>query len=311
MPSWQRAALSAGGTLGAANGTACGQASTGYCRQEPDISADASPYTGYVVFYNGSWTVIGGTSGAAPLVAGYVALINQCRAAQGTANVGLLNPALYALQTAGAAAFNDISVGNNDYLGGQGGRYAATAGFDMASGLGTPHLHAANGSGLLDQLCGGGAASPAVATTAPAPPVTTTTATPAPAPLPPAPTSGPSPATPPAPTATTATATLTLAAVQRAYAISLGRVSGVTGVTVRMSVDAARTLDGRRRSVVIGSRLVRLPAGVHHLSVSLTASGRRLLRASGGHLAATIRVRVTGAVRTVSALRRLRLRVPR
>ena len=32
-----------------------------YCRQVPDVSADADPYTGYAIYWNGSWWSIGGT----------------------------------------------------------------------------------------------------------------------------------------------------------------------------------------------------------------------------------------------------------
>src|SRR5262249_23584919 len=53
----------------------CGT-SSGYCREVPDVTADADPSTGYVIYWNGNntagirqptkWQVVGGTSGAAP-----------------------------------------------------------------------------------------------------------------------------------------------------------------------------------------------------------------------------------------------------
>ena len=45
---------------------------------------------------------------------------------------------LYSTAAAGGSAFNDITSGNNDYTGKNGGLYPATAHYDMASGLGSP-----------------------------------------------------------------------------------------------------------------------------------------------------------------------------
>jgi subtilase family serine protease len=119
-------------------GTPCA-ASTGYCREVPDVSADADPYTGYLMYYEGAWTGIGGTSAASPVWAATVALANASPACSGT-TVGFANPALY--RAAGtpqyASYFHDITAGNNDFTGTNGGKYAAGLGYDMASGLGTP-----------------------------------------------------------------------------------------------------------------------------------------------------------------------------
>ena len=43
----------------------------------PDVSADADPDSGYVVYNDGFWQSIGGTSGAAPLWAAAAALIDS------------------------------------------------------------------------------------------------------------------------------------------------------------------------------------------------------------------------------------------
>jgi subtilase family serine protease len=125
-------------------------------RETPDVSADADPNTGYLIYWNGSgsvqgpvgWQGIGGTSAAAPVWASAIALINASRACAG-ALVGFANPALYraAAQNYGQD-FNDITSGNNDFTATNGGRYAAGPGFDMASGLGTP-----NAAALIDTLC--------------------------------------------------------------------------------------------------------------------------------------------------------------
>jgi len=52
---------------------------------------------------------VGGTSAAAPVFAGLVALLNDARLAAGTFSLGFLNPLLYALKGDG---FHDIVAGN-------------------------------------------------------------------------------------------------------------------------------------------------------------------------------------------------------
>jgi subtilase family serine protease len=125
-------------------------------RESPDVSADADPNTGYLIYWNGSgraqgpagWQGIGGTSAAAPVWASAIALVNASRACAG-AMVGFANPALYrAAAGAYAQGFNDVARGNNDFTGTNGGRYTAGPGYDMASGLGTP-----NAAALEASLC--------------------------------------------------------------------------------------------------------------------------------------------------------------
>ncbi len=104
------------------------------CREVPDISANAG--VGMVADVAGSWTAYGGTSLAAPLLAGLVADKNDgC-----TTTTGLWTPALYALAAEGVygSALNDITSGNNDMTGSNGGAYAAAVGYDAATGLGSP-----------------------------------------------------------------------------------------------------------------------------------------------------------------------------
>ena len=61
-------------------------------REVPDVSADADPETGYVIFWNHQWGVIGGTSAAAPLWAALMALTDaKCSSSP----VGWANPAIY------------------------------------------------------------------------------------------------------------------------------------------------------------------------------------------------------------------------
>ncbi len=104
------------------------------CREVPDISANSG--VGMVVYDSGAWGGAIGTSLAAPFVAGLVADRNDgCTAASGQ-----WNSALYGLAGQGAygTAFNDITTGNNDMTGGNGGLFAAGTGYDLATGIGTP-----------------------------------------------------------------------------------------------------------------------------------------------------------------------------
>lgn len=95
-------------------------------RGVPDVAANADPNTGYRVRVDGQEFVVGGTSAAAPLWAGLVALLNQ-RLANA---VGLLNPMLYGAHGRGAVC-RDITSGNN-------GAYHAQAGWDPCTGWGSP-----------------------------------------------------------------------------------------------------------------------------------------------------------------------------
>jgi subtilase family serine protease len=146
MPSYQSSAVAGLGVAKPLSGpTPCGYA---ICREVPDVSADGDPGTGYVVYVNGSWNVIGGTSAAAPVWAALTALANALPACRGL-TIGFANPSLYELAGADYAGyFRDITTGtgsgpaNNDALGTNGGFYPVTAGYDMATGLGVPNAAA-------------------------------------------------------------------------------------------------------------------------------------------------------------------------
>ncbi len=114
-------------------------------RSVPDVALDSDPQTGYAVYTGGKWAVFGGTSAAAPLWAGFNALVNQGRAAAGKAPVGFLNPLLYAIggSAAYSADFHDITSGTNLF-------YPAGTGYDNASGLGS-----FRGDALLSTLVSG------------------------------------------------------------------------------------------------------------------------------------------------------------
>jgi kumamolisin len=101
----------------------------------PDVSADADPQTGYAITCTVSAAqctgsdVVGGTSGAAPLWAGGAALMSEYLAKQNK-QLGNVNAALYTAEKT-ANAFHDVTSGNNLY-------YQAAAGYDLATGLGSP-----------------------------------------------------------------------------------------------------------------------------------------------------------------------------
>ena len=80
-------------------------------RNVPDVSLNADPKTGYSIFYDGQWTIYGGTSCAAPLWAAFTACVNQEREASQTAALGFANPILYAIGTGSSYAhdFHDIT----------------------------------------------------------------------------------------------------------------------------------------------------------------------------------------------------------
>lgn len=100
-------------------------------RNVPDVTLNADPATGYMVFdsIDGGWLVFGGTSAAAPLWAGFWSMVSQ---GAGIA-AGFANPVLYTLAgnpASYAADFNDVTSGTNLF-------YSAVVGYDDASGLGS------------------------------------------------------------------------------------------------------------------------------------------------------------------------------
>ena len=148
MPSYQTSAHGIGVVNAGSSGKPCGAAAGTYCREVPDVSALAGPFP-YLNYVSGSWGSWGGTSLAAPLWASLIALSDASNTCSGE-NIGFANPLLYDVAATDPAAFNDVTVGNNDLTGKNGGVYRALVGYDMATGLGTP-----NASVLPDALCAG------------------------------------------------------------------------------------------------------------------------------------------------------------
>jgi len=113
---------------------------TGTARMVPDVACPADPYTGAVLFYNGSQTLVGGTSWSSPTWAGYCALINQARANAALSSLGLLGPYIYPVLNSPNynSNFRDITSGGNDLGVQSDGNYVAGTGYDPVTGIGVP-----------------------------------------------------------------------------------------------------------------------------------------------------------------------------
>lgn len=113
-------------------------------RNIPDVAMVADVEI-FLIQNNGQPIEVGGTSAAAPLWAGFLALANQDAAANVGGRVGFVNPAIYALGagTSYGGGMHDIVTGSNN-------GFSAAPGFDLTTGWGTP-----SGQGLINQLAGG------------------------------------------------------------------------------------------------------------------------------------------------------------
>ena len=105
-------------------------------RNVPDVALTAE---NVYVRANGLNYNVGGTSCAAPLWAGFSALINQQALASGHPPVGFVTPAIYALGGSQnyPACFHDITTGDNTSSSSP-ARFYAVAGYDLCTGWGTP-----------------------------------------------------------------------------------------------------------------------------------------------------------------------------
>jgi pro-kumamolisin-like protein len=108
-------------------------------RAVPDVSAHASIFPGWPVVLAGHWELDGGTSTAAPLLAGAFATLSARQRALGQPPLGPFNGLLYQLQETNSSALYDITAGDNSYDPKVPG-YSATPGYDLASGLGVPNF---------------------------------------------------------------------------------------------------------------------------------------------------------------------------
>lgn len=124
IPSWQQIA----GVINSSN-----RGST-TLRNGPDVSANAN-FTFYTCADQTTCLAneYGGTSFAAPMWAGYLALVNQQLAANSQGPAGFINPTIYQ-QNVGASYgtnFHDITSGTS-------GSFSAVTGYDLVTGWGSP-----------------------------------------------------------------------------------------------------------------------------------------------------------------------------
>ena len=122
--------------------TAAGGSST--MRNIPDVALTADVQM-FLICNNGKAMEVGGTSAAAPLWAGFVALANQQAAVNKKPPVGFLNPAIYRIGGKSGQAsddLHDITTGNN-------AGFNALPGYDLATGWGSP-----SGQPLINDLSG-------------------------------------------------------------------------------------------------------------------------------------------------------------
>lgn len=104
---------------------------------KPDVAADGDPATGVVVYTNGTWAVIGGTSLSAPLWAGFVADVNQMRAGNGLKPLGFLNPFLYEVVYGVNGSSPLYSQDFHDIISGYNNPWSSGPGWDPTTGLGS------------------------------------------------------------------------------------------------------------------------------------------------------------------------------
>lgn len=142
---WNESALSGGSGLWASGGGISsvypqpawqaqveGAAAANGMRGVPDVALAAGDHDGSVIFENGSFIIVSGTSVAAPAFAGVMALLVQ---QQGKWQ-GSVNPALYAMSLAAPSAFHRTLSGNNS-VPGVPGFTASGAAYNLATGLGS------------------------------------------------------------------------------------------------------------------------------------------------------------------------------
>lgn len=99
-----------------------GESISGSMRGSPDVAACADPNTPYQIYCNAQWMQVGGTSAAAPLLAG---LLGALKVQAGNLPSDP-HPLFY-----GPGACRDITSGSN-------GSYSAGVGYDLVTGNGVP-----------------------------------------------------------------------------------------------------------------------------------------------------------------------------
>jgi subtilase family serine protease len=137
-PTWQT-----GAGVPAADPGASGQ----HHRYVPDVSLTAASHDGYLVVQNGGLYIVGGTSASSHSFAGLAAILAQYTGGRN----GNLNTRFYSLAAQTPAAFHDVTTGTNavpcpdgspNCASGVTTGFAAGAGYDLATGLGSVDAYA-------------------------------------------------------------------------------------------------------------------------------------------------------------------------
>jgi subtilase family serine protease len=117
-------------------------------RNLPDVALTAANI--FIIADTNQQETVGGTSCAAPLWAGFTALVNQQAAIGGKPSVGFINPAIYAIGKGANynADFHDVTTGDNTWSGSP-TLFYATNGYDLCTGWGSPA-----GQNLITALVG-------------------------------------------------------------------------------------------------------------------------------------------------------------
>jgi len=161
---WNESAADGGGALWATGGGASevypqpawqqgvsGTGAAGGMRAVPDVSLTAASHDGYMIYENGSYWIVSGTSAASPAFAALMALVVQKQSGAGQGNA---NPTLYGLFNTAGNPFHATPAGNNSVPGVQGFQ-AGGADYNLATGLGS-----VDASLLVNGWTSGDAATP-------------------------------------------------------------------------------------------------------------------------------------------------------
>ncbi|HEX3551433.1 MAG TPA: S53 family peptidase [Candidatus Elarobacter sp.] len=112
----------------------------------PDIAMDGDLQTGMIMYMQGSWTVIGGTSLSSPLMAGVWTRMRHAHPATGFAAPDLY--AAFSSATPGTKLLGPpptINTGGfHDVISGANGAYSAAPGYDYTTGMGSVDVDALN-----------------------------------------------------------------------------------------------------------------------------------------------------------------------
>lgn len=107
-------------------------------RNGPDVSANAN-FTFYTCAMGSCLAnEYGGTSFAAPMWAGFIALVNQQLVADGKARIGNFNATIYPENESGGKTTTTYTTDFHDITSGTSGSYSAVAGYDLVTGWGSP-----------------------------------------------------------------------------------------------------------------------------------------------------------------------------